>query len=709
MCKIKPNRTEFFPTRKILKFFMEFVRLLHPVFKTIIHKKTINMKSTGRITRAILLPVLLAGSAIAISIAAVKSDRISISQTDLTAGNGNSEINGKVVEAGEEHPLIGATLTLFTSSGSELTTVVTDMKGNFSFPGLAPGSYHLSVAKSGYKPWVRKGIPADENKATWVVVKLKAETRPAPSEAEIQDQVKTIIGVQAPKDKALSNKRSALEYSAAPVAGCAISNEYYVQEFNTESYDRINENSFKDVLGNPLSTFSIDVDRASYSNVRRFLNNSTLPYKDAVRIEELINYFDYDYPQPVNGDPFSVNMDMGDCPWNTDHKLVLIGIKGKEVKTDQVPPSNLVFLIDVSGSMSDGNKLPLLKQAFRILVDNLRPADRVAMVVYAGAAGVVLESTPGNEKQVILSALGNLEAGGSTAGGAGISLAYRIAKQNFIPSGNNRVILATDGDFNIGASSDAEMERLIEEKRREGVFLTVLGFGMGNYKDSKMEKIADAGNGNYAYIDNILEAKKMFGTELWGTLFTIAKDVKVQVEFNPGKVKAYRLIGYENRMLNKEDFNDDRKDAGDIGSGHTVTALYEIVPAGSQEQMPAVDPLEYQSSLVMGGPNMMTVKLRYKNPDDTVSRLIINRVKESDLKHPGVSANLVFASAVAEFGMLLRDSENKGNASWGQVIALATEGKGKDVYGYRQDFIRMAEAAALLSKRPEVSTTEDRR
>ena len=320
------------------------------------------------------------------------------------------------------------------------------------------------------------------------------------------------------------------------------------------------------------------------------------------------------------------------------------------------------------------------------------------MVVYAGAAGVVLQSTPGNEKQEILSALGQLEAGGSTAGGAGINLAYQIAKQNFIPGGNNRVILATDGDFNIGASSDAEMERLIEEKRKEGVFLTVLGFGMGNYKDSKMEKLADAGNGNYAYIDNILEAKKMFGTELWGTLFTIAKDVKIQVEFNPGKVKAYRLIGYENRILNKEDFNNDRKDAGDIGSGHSVTALYEIIPSGSAESLPPVDPLEYQHSQVNGSPNLMTVKLRYKNPDDTISQLIVNRVKESDLKHNSSSANLGFASAVAEFGMLLRDSEHKGNSNWDQVIALANLSRGNDTYGYRQDFIQLAETAKLLSR-----------
>lgn len=655
-------------------------------FKTNHHLNPIAMKTKGNITRTILLPVLLAGCVLAVSLALAKTYK------------GNAEIRGTVIEAGEEHPLIGATLILLDLSGNKVMTVMSDMQGHFRFTGITPGRYHLSVTKPGYKPWVKKNLSAETANVTELVVKLNIEPGPARSETALQEQAMTIIGVQMQETKSLNSKLTVAGCREAPASAYAVSADYEIREFNAESYDKNNENDFKEVVGNPLSTFSIDVDRASYSNVRRFLNNNTLPYKDAVRIEELINYFDYDYPQPVNGDPFSVNLDLGDCPWNPAHKLVLIGIKGKEVKTDQVPPSNLVFLIDVSGSMADENKLPLLKQAFRILVNNLRPADRVAMVVYAGAAGVVLQSTPGNEKQEILSALGQLEAGGSTAGGAGINLAYQIAKQNFIPGGNNRVILATDGDFNIGASSDAEMERLIEEKRKEGVFLTVLGFGMGNYKDSKMEKLADAGNGNYAYIDNILEAKKMFGTELWGTLFTIAKDVKIQVEFNPGKVKAYRLIGYENRILNKEDFNNDRKDAGDIGSGHSVTALYEIIPSGSAESLPPVDPLEYQHSQVNGSPNLMTVKLRYKNPDDTISQLIVNRVKESDLKHNSSSANLGFASAVAEFGMLLRDSEHKGNSNWDQVIALANLSRGNDTYGYRQDFIQLAETAKLLSR-----------
>jgi Ca-activated chloride channel homolog len=657
------------------------------------------MKTKGKTARSIVLAILFAVSAFAISMAAMNRSANRFVQTDYPGGNGKGILSGIVTEAVKGQPLTAADITLLDPSGLTLMKLVSDWQGHFSFTGLMPGKYTLTVTTPGYRPWVKKDIPVDGNKATTIVVRLKAETVPANADSASLIQEQAVVSLPLTGSKALDSKRSSAECAAGrPVLGYAIAGDYETQEFNTESYDKINENTFKDVLGNPLSTFSIDVDRASYSNVRRFLNNNTLPYKDAVRIEELINYFDYDYPQPVNGDPFSVTLEMGDCPWNKEHNLVLIGIKGKEMETMQIPPSNLVFLLDVSGSMEDENKLPLLKQAFKILVNNLRAVDRVAIVVYAGAAGVILESTPGNEKTDILSALNQLQAGGSTAGGEGINLAYRIAKQNYIPGGNNRVILATDGDFNIGASSDGEMTRLIEEKRKDGVFLTVLGFGMGNYKDSKMEKIADAGNGNYAYIDNILEAKKMFGQELWGTLFTIAKDVKIQVEFNPSKVKAYRLIGYENRMLSKEDFNDDKKDAGDIGSGHTVTALYEIVPAASGESFPNVDPLEYQTSKVTGGSNMMTVKLRYKNPEDTVSRLIVSRVKESDLKQAAASANLRFASSVAEFGMLLRGSDNKGNSNWDQVIAIATETRGKDAYGYRQDFLHLAQTAALLSK-----------
>ncbi|HQL69603.1 MAG TPA: DUF3520 domain-containing protein, partial [Bacteroidales bacterium] len=402
------------------------------------------------------------------------------------------------------------------------------------------------------------------------------------------------------------------------------------------------------------------------------------------------------YKQPTGEHPFSTSLELGECPWNKNHQLLLVGIQGKKMISEEIPATNLVFLIDVSGSMSDYNKLPLLKQAFKILVEQLRPQDRVAIVVYAGAAGLVLPSTSGKDKATILAAIDRLEAGGSTAGGAGINLAYKIAKENYIPKGNNRVILATDGDFNVGESSDASMERLIEEKRESGVYLSILGFGMGNYKDSKMEKLSNKGNGNYAYIDNIMEARKIFSEELWGTLFTIAKDVKIQIEFNPAKVKAYRLIGYENRILNKEDFNNDKIDAGEIGSGHSVTALYEIIPGTSDEPVANVDPLSYQEITVRKSGDLMTLKIRYKDPDGTESKLISSRLTPTDFGK--ISDNFKLAASVAEFGMLLRNSEFKGLSSYDEAIRLAKESKGSDPYGYRAEYIVLLEKAKLMSK-----------
>ena len=394
-------------------------------------------------------------------------------------------------------------------------------------------------------------------------------------------------------------ERSSVNYSAVTTPGAYVSHRKfnpYNNNFNTEGYAAVSENGFKAARNNPLSTFSIDVDNASYSNIRRFINNGELPPADAVRIEEMINYFRYDYPEPAGEHPFSVYTELAICPWNNKHQLLHVGLRGKSIDKSSLPPSNIVFLIDVSGSMSDQNKLPLLKSAFGLLVNEMRAQDRVAIVVYAGAAGLILESTPGNRKETIMAAIDNLEAGGSTAGGAGLKLAYREAEKNFIKGGNNRIILATDGDFNVGESSNGGMERLVEEKRDLGVFITVLGFGMGNVKDDKMEIIADKGNGNYSYIDNLQEARKVLVSEFGGTLFTIAKDVKFQIEFNPAKVKSYRLIGYENRLLDDEDFNDDTKDAGEMGSGHNVTALYELVPSDNVEMRPAVDPLKYQVS-----------------------------------------------------------------------------------------------------------------
>ncbi|MEP2771700.1 MAG: von Willebrand factor type A domain-containing protein [Fulvivirga sp.] len=492
----------------------------------------------------------------------------------------------------------------------------------------------------------------------------------------------------------------------APVQDMQMSQGYYDRvptNFNTESYDAIHENEFRSALQKPLSTFSIDVDAASYSNVRRFLNNGQQPPKDAVRIEEMVNYFDYAYPQPTGDHPFSINTEIAQAPWNKKHKLVHIGLQGRDIATDNLPASNLVFLIDVSGSMSSTNKLPLLKSAFKLLVQELRPADKVAIVVYAGAAGVVLPSTDGDEKNTIIAALDKLQAGGSTAGGAGINLAYKIAKDNYIEDGNNRVIIATDGDFNVGESSNASMERLIEEKREDGIFLTALGFGMGNYKDSKMELLADKGNGNYAYIDNILEAKKVLVNEFGGTLFTIAKDVKIQVEFNPAKVNAYRLIGYENRLLKDEDFNNDKKDAGELGAGHTVTALYEIIPTGVESNFAPIDELKYQDSKIspeaFKSKELMTVKLRYKAPQGDKSKLIVNGLEDLEVSLSKTSDNFRWSAAVAGFGMLLRESEFKGDLTYNDVIEMAQNSKGEDKEGYRIEFINLVKSCELIARR----------
>ncbi len=473
--------------------------------------------------------------------------------------------------------------------------------------------------------------------------------------------------------------------------------------YNTEEYDGINENIFQDALKTPLSTFSIDVDAASYSNVRRFLTNGQRPPKDAVRIEEMINYFDYDYEQPKGDDPFSITTEISVAPWNTKHKLVHIGLQGRNVPKENLPPTNLVFLIDVSGSMDEPNKLPLLKSSFRLLVEQLREQDRVAIVVYAGAAGLVLPSTSGEDKKTIIQALENLQAGGSTAGGAGINLAYSIAKKNFRESGNNRVVLATDGDFNVGESSNGGMERLIEEKRKEGIFLTVMGFGMGNYKDSKMETLADKGNGNYFYIDSILEAQKALVNEFGGTLFTIAKDVKLQLEFNPAKVKAYRLIGYENRLLRSEDFNDDKKDAGELGSGHTVTALYEIIPTGVDSDFTKVDDLKYQKSKLTESAShdkeVMTVKFRYKKPDGEVSKLIVHPLMDENISINKTSDNFRWSASVAAVGMLLRESEYVKEFAFTDALQIAQGSRGSDVNGYRIEFINMVKSCSTLSNK----------
>ncbi|WP_417800807.1 YfbK domain-containing protein [Tenacibaculum sp.] len=458
---------------------------------------------------------------------------------------------------------------------------------------------------------------------------------------------------------------------------------------NRDSYAARNENIFKSPVNSPLSTFSIDVDKASYSNVRRMINSGQKVPKEAVKIEEMINYFDYNYPQPTGKHPFSITTEIVTTPWNKDTQLVRIGLKGKEYEQENLPASNLTFLIDVSGSMSDQNKLPLLKSAFKLLVNQLREKDKVAIVVYAGAAGVVLKPTPGSEKETILEALNQLEAGGSTAGGEGIELAYKLAKENYIQDGNNRVILATDGDFNVGASSNVAMEELIEEKRKSGVFLSVLGFGYGNYQDDKLEILAAKGNGNHAYIDTMQEAQKVFGKEFGGTLYTIAKDVKIQVEFNPKKVQAYRLIGYENRLLNDEDFVDDTKDAGELGSGHTVTALYEVIPVGVKSKfLKKLPKLKYTQNKQLDSFNdeLLTVKFRYKLPKGNKSIELVKMVKNEVL---APTNDMNFISAVALFGMQLSKSKFKNNSKIEDVLSL-TEGEiGEDKDGYKAEFVRL--------------------
>jgi len=466
---------------------------------------------------------------------------------------------------------------------------------------------------------------------------------------------------------------------------------------NSESYNPIIEQGFLRSIEHPLSTFSIDVDTASYANVRRYLiDQRQMPPKDAVRIEELVNYFTYDYPQPKDNVPFSVTTEVSDCPWNSANKLALIGLQGKSENMEALPPSNLVFLIDVSGSMGDPNKLDLIKQAFPMLVKNLRPQDHVSIVTFSDNPTVVLDATSGANKEVLNGTIAGLVANGSTAGAAGIKAAYGIALKNLIPHGNNRVIMATDGDFNVGPSEDSELVRMIEDYRNDGVFLTVLGFGTGNLKDSKLVQIADKGNGNFSYIDNVLEAKKALVGQMAGTLFTIAKDVKIQVEFNPAQVKAYRLIGYEKRALSKEDFNDDKKDAGELGAGHCVTALYEL----EMEDAPGsgrVDELKYQPQpvkVIGNSQELMTVKLRYKLPQENESRLITQAVSKIN-NEPSVNFN--FASSVVEFCMLLRESQLKGQATYDDVIARAKAAKGNDNEGYRAEFIRMVEAAQILS------------
>ncbi|MQA89209.1 MAG: DUF3520 domain-containing protein [Gemmatimonas sp.] len=630
----------------------------------------------------VLLLSLLAASVVAIATAAPSGPFVLFS--------------GSVLDADTGRPLAGVQVAV---EGTRYATT-TRMGGRYRLTvqrtELSGGSVRLSATTVGFESSVvRVGLSADT-----VAADFRLEpSSVASDEASVVGEMEMAVG----QDRAASAPTHVIATSGASLAPRQARHPY--PDWNTESYSYIAENEFKATEGNPLSTLSIDVDRASYSNVRRYLLDGQLPPVDAVRIEEMINYFDYSLPTEDREHPFGVATEVSPSPWTPEHLIMRIGLASEPIETDDLPPSNLVFLLDVSGSMMDPYKLPLVKQSLRLLANELRPRDRVAIVVYAGAAGLALPSTPGNRKGRIMGAIESLEAGGSTAGGEGLKLAYRVAHDNHIDGGNNRVILATDGDFNVGVSSDSEMIRLVEQKRQQGTSLTVLGFGTGNLKDSKMEQMADHGNGNYAYIDSLLEARKVLVTEMGGTLVTVAKDVKLQVEFNPSLVRAYRLIGYENRLLAAEDFNDDTKDAGELGAGHTVTALYEVIPVGAETdvEVRGTDPLRYRPepgpAADVSEDELGLVRVRYKQPSGDRS-LLLERPVQAGSGEP--SDDMRFATAVAGFGMLLRDSDHRGSLTAAQVIELARQGRGSDEAGYRADFIELVERyRSVADRHPE--------
>lgn len=577
-----------------------------------------------------------------------------------------SNVSGIVKDASDGSPLIGCSVQVEgTSRGT-----ITDEKGRYSIK--ARKGETLVFHFIGYLP------------VTQVVKSSVMNVKLQPDQLVFEEEC-VVMGYGS----TAANCKQMVAYVSCPVE-------------NTEQYKSIEENGFKQVKKNPLSTFSIDVDAASYSNMRRYLNQGEMPPADAIRTEELVNYFTYNYPQPTGNDPVKITTEVGNCPWEPAHRLVRIGLKAREIPSDHLSASNLVFLIDVSGSMYGPTRLDLVISSLKLLVDNLREKDRVAIVTYSGSAGLALPSTQGNDKQKIKEALENLTAGGSTAGGEGIQLAYKIARENFMLNGNNRIILCTDGDFNVGVSSEDGLQKLVEKERKSGVFLTVLAYGMGNYKDNLVQTLAEKGNGNHAYIDNLQEANRVLVNEFGATMHTVAKDVKLQVEFNPSQVQAYRLIGYESRLLEDEDFNNDAKDAGEMGAGHTVTAFYEVIPAGANSNYAGkVDDLKYQKTketvaTSTGSKELLTVKLRYKAPDGDVSKKIEQPL--IDVKNDNVSPDFRFASAVAMFGQLLRDSEYIGNASYDKVISLAKQGLEYDERGYRREFIRLVESAKGLTK-----------
>ena len=658
--------------------------------------------------RKIILWTALLLSSLVASVAAT-------SLADLQRGP-EVQITGRVIDDATGRPIAGATVGV---EGTRETTVTSNN-----------GVYSLTLGRTELGPTA--GLTVTMVGYTTVTTPFSTAADLVTLEVRMIAGILTTAGPQPPASP--QNARSRNEAAAADLSGPAfqsmvgvgaagvvgsVSSTAHTRGFgggNREQYAHIAENDFRSPGDAPLSTFSIDVDRASYSNIRRFLRDGQLPPVDAVRIEEMVNYFSYTPAAPSRQHPFSVTTEVSEAPWRDGHLLMRIGLSSPTSVPEELPASNLVFLIDVSGSMQSPDKLPLVKQSLRLLVDELRPRDRLSMVVYAGAAGVVLPPTSGSEKTRIREAIESLEAGGSTAGGAGLRLAYDLARQSRIERGNNRVILASDGDFNVGVSSDSEMIRLVEQRRSEGTFLTVLGFGTGNLQDAKMEQMADHGNGNYAYIDSLLEARKTLVAEMGGTLLTVASDVKLQVEFNPAHVRAYRLIGYENRLLAAEDFNDDTKDAGELGAGHSVTALYEVVPMGvdSEVEVGGVDPLRYQqperlASSTPLSPELAFIRVRYKRPG-TDSSILLEQPASS--RPTPASVDQQFASAVAGFGMLLRDSPHKGLVSVDGILSLARSGRGADREGYRADFISLVERYAALARaepRPRVGEGDLRR
>lgn len=618
----------------------------------------------------------------------------------------------KVIVTAGNSPVEDVIVTISSQNVKDQKT--TDTKGVATFRQLLTGNYTITASKAGFSTktaytTVISGKTQQVNIQLAVVLEeLKAVTI---SEKELhirKDKRRATKTVQEDMARGRTIEYEAMPAPADAMYAPASMPRMAYRERNTESYKKVPENDFMSVRVNPLSTMSVDVDRASYANVRRFINEGQTPPPDAVRVEEMINYFNYQYPQPEGDNPLAIVTELTNCPWNDKHKLLHIGMQARTIPTDNLPPSNLVFLIDVSGSMDQENKLPLVKSSLKMLISKLRALDRISIVVYAGSAGLVLPATAGNQKGAINAALNKLKAGGSTAGGAGIKLAYNIAQENYIRGGNNRVILATDGDFNVGVSGDNEMEELITKERQKGIYLTCLGYGMGNYKDSKMEVLADKGNGNYAYIDSKQEAEKTLVREFGGTIFTLAKDVKSQIEFNPAYVQSYRLVGYENRLLNEEDFTDDKKDAGDMGSGHSVTIIYEIIPAGvNSADVRNVRPLKYQQRAAYptvldyeAGSELATIKFRYKKPNGNTSKEITHLIynNSTDIRH--ASENARFATSVAMFGMLLKNSAYKGTSNYNKVLTMARNSAGYDAEGYRAEFIELVKK---VSKPEEVA------